>query len=448
MSDPRGATARAAAFAAEVDLTTVPEAAVGAARHAIIDCVGVAHAAANEPIAAVMRTYLAGQGARPVATVMGLGLRTSPELAALAGGAMAHALDYDDVSDALYGHPSAVLVPAVLAAAEATGAPGKRVLEGYVAGFEVAAALGLGLNPHHYQLGWHATATLGSLGAAAGVARVLGLDQGATAHALGIAASMAGGLRRNFGSMTKPVHAGNAARAGVAAALMAQAGLTADETILEGQFGFAHLFNGSVPDALAASMATLGRRWSLAEDGIWFKQYPCCASTHRPLDALLALRQSHNVHPADVREMVCYVPDLVTRILIHPRPRTALEGKFSLQYCLAAALTDGQIGLGTFTDQQVERPEVRSLIERIRMEAAPRTDEMAELVITLTDGRKLSASVTDPVGHPRNPLQQSQLQQKFYDCVAINPNASAAAAWEVLSGLDSLTDAGALSAQM
>lgn len=431
-------TRRIAEFSAGLTLSQVPTAGVEMARAAFIDCLGVTLAAHTEPIAGVLTRYLAEAGGLPTATALGLGVRTSPELAALAGGAMAHALDYDDVSEPLYGHPSVVLVPAVLAVAEATGASGQRALEGYMAGFEVGNAIGRAMNPHHYGLGWHATATLGSLGAAAAAARVLGLDAGQTETALGIAASMAGGIRRNFGSMTKPLHAGNAARAGVAAAMMARAGLTAASAIVEGAYGFAQLFGGVEPGALEAAAEGLGRRWTLEADGIWFKFYPCCASTHRSLDAVLMLKAAHGFTAADVAEVVSYVPAHIPEILIHPRPSTSLQGKFSLQYTVAAALLDGRIGLGSFTDEQIGRPAARELGERVRMEVVPASGEETEVEVRLVDGRRLSMQVVNPKGHPLNPLTPAELRAKFTDCASAFPGARAEAALAALERLESL----------
>lgn len=439
-----GLTAQLARFASALKLEDVPPAAVQAARTAITDCLGVSLAAAQEPIAGVLREYLAEQGAAPRATAIGLGVRSSAELAALAGGAMAHALDFDDVSNPFSGHPTVVFGPAVLAAAEATGATGRQVLEGYIAGFEVGAALGRGLNPHHYHLGWHATSTLGSLGAAAAVSRVLGLDAGQTETAIGIASSLASGIRRNFGSMTKPFHAGSAARAGVAAAFLARLGLTASPAGVEGPSGFAELYAGGVPEALETAVGDLGHRWSLVEDGVWLKFYPCCASTHRSVDAVLNLMSQHGFAGADVEGVISRVPPHQTKILAYPRPATELQAKFSMQYCVAAALTDGSVTLGSFTLDQVERPEVQELMERIEMVAVPVEGETTEVEVTLKDGRRLFYADAPPKGHPLNPLKLAEVEAKFRSCAAFMAGSRANAALTTLARLEELDDIRAL----
>lgn len=433
-----------AEFASSLRLEDVPAVAVETARTAITDCLGVALAAAHEPIAGVLRGYLEEQGAAERATAIGLGVRTSAELAALAGGAISHALDYDDVSNPFSGHPTVVFGPAVLAAAEATGASGRQALEGYIAGFEVGAALGRGLNPHHYHLGWHATSTLGSLGAAAAVSRVLGLDAAKTETAIGIAASLASGIRRNFGSMTKPFHAGSAARAGVAAAFLARQGLTATEGIVEGASGFAQLYAGGVPEGLSATVADLGRRWSLVEDGVWLKFYPCCASTHRSVDAVLNMMAQHGFGAADVEGVVSRVPLHVPHILAYPRPATELQAKFSLQYCVAAALLDGGISLSTFAMDQVGRPEARELGSRVQMIPVQAQGEETEIEVSLRDGRRLHWGNAEPKGHPQNPLTRAEVEAKFRKCAAFVPGSRADAALATLDRLEELSEIGSL----
>jgi 2-methylcitrate dehydratase PrpD len=236
---------------------------------------------------------------------------------------------------------------------------------------EVETKISEAINPRHYDHGFHSTATVGSSAAAAGAARILGLNEEETRRALGIAASQAAGLRENFGTMTKPFHAGNASRGGVTAAMLAKRGYTASTTGLEGRFGFMHAFSGGRGEDLDKPLERLGKQFFLEQPGVTIKKYPCCGSTHNPLDAFFLLRTEQPVDYREVDSVEVFVDFDPPRSLIHSDPHTALEGKFSLQYCLAAALVDDKVGLAQFEDAQVMRPEVRALIPKITMKRNP-----------------------------------------------------------------------------
>src|SRR5215472_16756351 len=232
-----GTTRDVAAWVAAASFEAMPAEVIDRARAGVIDTVGVILAGRDEPVTRIAAELVAEDGAAPVASHLGTTLMTSPEAAALLNGVAGHALDYDDVSASLTGHPSVVVLPAALAAAELMGASGAALLAAYVAGVEVTAKLGLAIGPAHYRMGWHATSTLGTLGAAMAAGTLLRLDAERLTNALAIAVSMASGSRQNFGTMTKPLHAGHAARCGVAAARLAGRGLTGDPTALEAPFG-------------------------------------------------------------------------------------------------------------------------------------------------------------------------------------------------------------------
>jgi 2-methylcitrate dehydratase PrpD len=287
-------------------------AAIQAAQTALIDTLGVLLAGSREPGARILASTV-GTGAGP-ATLIGLSGRASAPDAALVNGTSAHALDYDDVSPALVGHPSAVLVPAVLAAAEVTGVAGRTALEGVIVGFEVAARLGRAMNARHYARGWHATGTLGAPAAAAAAAHVFGLDAAQVQVALGIAGSLAAGLRVSFGSMVKPLHAGHAARTGVLAAQLASAGYSAAEALFEAERGFGDLFAGDV-DWPAALDDWDWSRPEILRSGIQVKPFPSCAATHTAIDAVLSVREA--IDPASVERIECRASRLATQILIH-----------------------------------------------------------------------------------------------------------------------------------
>src|SRR3989442_5234201 len=278
------AIARIAEFVVKTRLDDCPRDAIASVRRAALDSIGVRLAGSTEPIAGIVGEVARAEGDTPLCRVVGASLRTSPTWAALANGAAGHAHDFDDTSFALLGHPSVPLLAAALAAAEAETADGAAVTLAYLLGFEIDAAIGSAINPDHYTRGWHSTATIGTIGCAAAAARLLALDLGQVRHALGLAVSLASGLKENFGSMTKPYHAGHAARNGVLAALLARGGLTASESALDGKQGYAAAFSGTVLPADVFDR--LGQRWEIVTSGIAVKPYPSCALTHSAIDAL------------------------------------------------------------------------------------------------------------------------------------------------------------------
>jgi 2-methylcitrate dehydratase PrpD len=420
-----GATRDIGAWVAAASLAAMPAEVLERARAAIIDTVGVILAGVDEPVTRIAAGIVAEDGGAPVASQLGNALRTSPGAAALLNGISGHALDYDDVSVSLTGHPSVVVLPAALAAAELAGATGAALLEAYVTGVEVMAKLGMAIGPAHYRAGWHATATMGTLGAAAAAARLLGLDAGRTAQALAIAVSQSSGSRRNFGTMTKPYHAGHAARSGLEAARLAAAGMTADETAIEAPAGlFALLAYGEGrPDAVAAS---LGRPFDLAAPGLSVKKYPCCFATHRAADAVLDLRAEHGFAADGVEAVTVIVPAGGVAPLIHDRPTTGLEAKFSMQYVVAAALLDGHVGLDAFADAAVRRPRAQAMLPRVAVVedpsipggANPIEGGFVDVEIELREAATLTRRVAHPRGSGEDPLRPDELATKFHDCAA------------------------------
>jgi len=307
-------------------------------------------------------------------------------------------------------------------AAEAETADGAALALAYVIGFEVDAALGIALNPAHYTRGWHATSTIGTLGCAAAAARLLGLDVTQTRHALGIAASLASGLKENFGSMTKPYHAGHAAQSGLRAAQLAREGMTSSDGALDGRQGYVAAFSGATLPADAFDR--LGSRWELIASGIAVKPYPSCALTHSAIDALLDLRARHHLDPAKVAAVEIGVSAVVPDVLRHTRPSNGLERKFSMQYCAAAALARGGVGLADFDEGPVRDAATRDLMDRITMVVDPALPHDLEqhawtrVSMRLTDGTTLESKPRGASGHPATPLSDAELHAKFLGCAA------------------------------
>ena len=403
----------------------LPEPAVRAARRAILDTLGVTLAGASEPTAERARTLIAHRRGVDEATVIGTPQRASVEDAALANGTASHALDYDDVHASLSGHPSAPVLAAAFAMAERERATGTALITAFVAGVEVESKLGRAVNPAHYEVGWHATATLGTFGASAAVAVLLGLSREQIVHALAIAASMASGVKANFGTDGKPFHVGHAARCGVEAALLAAAGFTGNPRAIEHVDGFGSTHGGGAKPSWELTVTGLGDPYEVVDPGIGVKRYPACASTHQSLDATFELMERHSLDAAMVKNVECGVYYLAPHQLIYDRAETGLQGKFSMPYCVSVALLDRQVGLAQFDDARVRRPDVQALMPKVRMFVHPEQTtreclptRFSEVTITLTDGRTLQQRVTHAKGQPKKPLTDAELDAKFRDCAA------------------------------
>ena len=446
-------TARLAEFVVKTSLRDCPDAALAQVRRAALDSLGVILAGASEPVAMSVRAVARAEGGAPLCTVIGTSLRTSPTWASLANGTAGHAHDFDDTNFALMGHPSVPLLAATLAAAEAEPADGAAVVLAYLIGFEVSAALGAALNPAHYTRGWHATASIGSIGCAAAACSVLRLDPVQTRHALGLAASLASGLKENFGSMTKPFHAGHAARNGVFAAMLAREGLTASDSALEGRQGYAAAFSQTTlaPEAFDG----LGQRWQVLTSGIAIKPYPSCALTHSAIDALLEVRSRHGLAADEVAEVTVGVNHVVPDVLRHHSPTNGLERKFSMQFCAAAALATGRVDLASFADGPVADAGTRELMGRVRMVVDPTLPDglnehaWTRVNLRLRDGRTLESGPRGASGHPDQPLTDAQLRDKFLACAMPIIGASEAEGVATqLTHLEDIPDVRALTARL
>jgi 2-methylcitrate dehydratase PrpD len=437
-------TALLAEFVSHLEIGNVPERALDAARMGITDCVGVTMAGAGEESVRIVSAMAAQSSDPDAALEIPSGRHLAPADAALVNGVAAHALDYDDV--AMAAHPSAVLVPALLAEGWSLDARGQDVMLAYVAGYELWAQLDV-LEPGRlHARGFHPTAVLGTLAAAAACSRLRRLDAAQTRHAIGIAASLASGLVANFGTMTKPLHAGRAAQSGVQAARLAARGFTAAPDILEHRTGFlrAHSPSGSlrVDDA----SIDIGKVWRLEQRGIDIKRYPTCYATHRCIDAMLELASDHDLAPENVAQINVRTGATQLLLLRNPRPRDALEAKFSMPFAMAAALVARNVGLSEVSDEFVGRAVVSSVFEKVRCTT---TDEMMagdelfapddRVGVQLTSGEVLNHP---PIVHAKGswyrPLTAAELAVKFRDCTRTMPSEESEALFEQLWSLRTL----------
>ncbi|MBI4332003.1 MAG: MmgE/PrpD family protein [Chloroflexi bacterium] len=438
-------TGKLASFAANLGYDQIPERVVATAKNCILDCLGVALAGSVDRAAKTVISYVEELGGNPEAGVIGAGFRTCAPEAALANSVTAAVLDYDDGMLAWGGHLTASTLPPVLALGERERASGREVLVAYVAGWEVGAKIGAGIGFKVRQLQWHPSAIVGQLAAAAAASRMLKLDEQRTRIALGIAAAGIGGLRANFGTDTKPFHAGVCARGGVVAALLARKGFTANEGILEGNLGLPKILTHQEWDS-GKLLAELGDPFAMISPGVIIKLRPSCALTHRSIDAMFALKEDHDFRAEDVAEIECKTHASIPQTLRFSRPQTATEGKFSMEYCLAAALLDGEVTSRQFTDERVCAPEAQKLMAKVKyshpegLTVGPEDTFGPQIVtVKLKNGRQYSGQVASARGEPKNPATWDEISAKFRDCarVVLSPQ-DVERVIELVSNLDSL----------
>ena len=411
-----------AAWSAETPKIT-SDIAIQRAQHAIQDIVACTVAGAGDEGAARVRATISSYGGGP-ATVFGAMVKAPTPWAALANGVAAHALDFDDNYLPGFTHATAVLIPALFALAEEIGASGEQLIDAYIVGLEMHSAIGRGVNRAHYDMGWHATSTVGCIGTAAACGRLLGFDRERMTHTISLGVSMASGAKVQFGTMCKPFHAGMAAKNAVLAAQLAANGLQARDVALEGSLGFRELYGGAEAQGWSDIVPNLGKPLAIEAFGLAPKRYPCCGSAHRVLDVVLDLRNQYGFAAEDVVKVEALVGFGNKRNLMYDNPIQEMEARFSMNYCVAVALLNGRLSLSDFTPQAVHRPEVQALLPKVTMIAHDRGAEGADptiglphkVSITLKDGRILTGSTTWPKGTIHNPFDASDLRDKFRDC--------------------------------
>jgi 2-methylcitrate dehydratase PrpD len=432
-----------AKWASTLLFSQLPDEAIEKAKACILDTCGVILAGTTVDPAQIVADYARLRSSRPIASALGWGTRLEPNLAAMLNGTCGHALDFDDTNYSIIGHSSVVVLPAVLAAAEETRAAGRDVIAAFVTGTEVACKLGAAVNPLSFDAGWFTTGSVGVFGAAAGCAHVWRLTEQQVASALGIAAAHAAGTRGNNGTIAKPYQAGRAAQAGVVAAEFARAGLTASPAIFENQDGYFQVYNNRQVNL--DPLRHLGNPYDLVSPGMMVKQYPACSATAAALNAIFAILAKHPLTWSDVRAVDCDVTPLVHISLPYTTPQTGLQGKFSLHFCLAAAILHGQIDITTFDDRVVQDQRIKALMRRITVRKRDATDgppfsssgpESATVTVRTVDGQTFSKHVDYPAGSPQRPLSSEELRNKFYRCARDRIPANAAE--RIIASLDTL----------
>jgi 2-methylcitrate dehydratase PrpD len=434
-----------------------PETALTSAHRQFIDVIAVTVPGAADPVTARVFAAVSDWGEGP-STAIGFGAKLAPPWAALVNGTAAHALDFDDNFDPAKAHATAVLAPAILALAEQEGSSGRDCLDAYVAGLQILGRVGQGVNPAHRNRGWHATATVGAIGAAAACARLLRLDSEKAAFAVSIATSMAAGFMSQFGTMVKPIHAGLAAKAGVMAASFARAGINAGLNTLDGRTGMNRLMVGPDYEALRDGLThvehgqnlrfeteNVGEPLLILSSGFRVKRFPNCGSAHRAQDGLLELKARHGFAADEVAAIHVRAPVTHLNNLMYTRPEDPLQAKFSVEYGLACCLVTGDCGLGDFSDEAVARPELRALYPRIHRHPVDKAEGEfpTEIEVVLNDGRSFETKVAMPMGSLAAPFPIAAYWAKYEGCVAGHVGAPEAAALRAaLERLPDLPDLG------
>lgn len=425
----------------------LPAEAIRWAKISFVDTLGCAFAGVDDEGPRIARKVLMRARDSGPSLVWGTNQYTLPLEAATVNGTAAHALDYDDCNNSLAGHPSAALLPAILAQAEEIGASGRDVINAYVTGFETQGRIAHAVHLHHYEKGWHPTATLGIFGATAASAKLLKLTAEQTATALAIAVSLSAGVKANFGTMVKPLHAGQCSRNGLYAALLAKEGFTACPEAFEHHHGFFEVFNGAGNYDASRVLVNWCDPLEILAPGVGLKQYPCCGSTHSAIDAMIMLRQQHNLTPDKVAHIESITHDRALAHTNRPDPRSTLDAKFSVQYCVVRALMHGDVAFEHFEGETYRDPQVLDLLKRIK--ARPHDHQpkgmyehfQGEVVVTTTDGKRLSARVDQPLRGPKNSAPPDRLEAKFKDCAAKALESSAIQrVYDMLQSFETLTD--------
>jgi 2-methylcitrate dehydratase PrpD len=423
-----GATEKIARFIAETGYEEIPRDAVEKAKRTALDCLGAALAGVAEPVSQTITAYATKLGGPSQASLFGAGLKVSVPDAALANGVIAHALDYDDCGVKI-GHPSVLVLPAVLSLGEHLGASGQEILTAYILGLEVEGKMALHADFKLMQARLNHQAWYGSIGAAAACSKLLRLDVAKTRMALGIGANFACGLSANHGSMAGAMAAGNACRNGVTAALMAREGLTANPNIIETKNGFYDTLVGAGHYHAERMADGLGKPFYIESPGIGLKKYPSCYHTHRALDGVFQLLGEHRLSDKDIVEVDVGTSERAMRVLAFSEPETPYQAKFSMPYCIAAAVVDHQVTLDTFTAHKMEDQGIVEARKKVHLsfpdvpiwpglaDVGPDTEFVGNPVTIRTkDGRSYSARVDIPRGDPALPLTDDELLTKYRDC--------------------------------
>jgi len=452
-----GLTQEVAGFVARTRFRNISNDVIQLARGFILDGLGVALAGSTDECSWIVQRYIRQMSCRGESSILGTSIHAPAPQAALANGVAGHAMDYDDTQlstskEAVYGlltHPTTPVLASVLAIGEREKINGADFILAYVLGVEVECRIADAINPRHYQSGFHSTATMGGLGSAMAAGKLLRLNEKQLVRTLGIAASMASGLRENFGTMTKPLHAGRAAENGITAALLARDGFTAAMNILEAGRGFFNAMAGGYEESKIKDR--LGSPYFMKQPGISIKPYPSGSLSHPAQDLILDLVMEHDLKAEDIEHIDVGTNLNVPNALIYPMPRTALEGKFSIPFCMAIAVIERKAGIAQFRDRKVRDKRVVDLMKRVTLYVDDELERLgydqvrSRVRVKLKDGRVVEGRYDVARGHPAKPMSWTELTEKFRDCAAlVLPKKKIEESIRLVEQIDSLKSLGPL----
>ena len=407
-----------------LNLSQIPESATQQAKQSILDGLAAMVAGSATPVGHSIIRFISSCGGAPESKVIPTDLRCPVALAALAMGTMGHALDYDDSSISLAGHPTTTILPAALAAGDKMEASGREVLIAFVAGVETACKIGRMVNPDHFNRGFHPTSTIGVFGATVAAGRLLKLSEEELSYGLGIAGSLSSGLQVNFGTLTKPLHAGFAAQHGVVSAILAKEGVTSSKSIFEGNQGFFKAFVGKPIDPSQITHS-IGIAFDLVNPGMVHKLYPSCSRTQAAIHGLLELVNKYGISPDQIASIECGTDEKAPEILNFPKPRTEDEGKFSMQFCLALAAANRKVSISDFCRERLDDPKIAELMDKIKMFIDPKIVDLGQekrlavsLNVKLVNGKEYVV-LHFPKGFNENPILEDELIRKYRNCVGL-----------------------------
>ncbi|HQP56801.1 MAG TPA: MmgE/PrpD family protein [Syntrophorhabdus sp.] len=406
-----GITAKLASFIVKTDEKDIPPWAYDHAKVAFMDWLAVTFAGKDDPLVKILIDYADIIGGKKQATIIGYHMKKDVSSAALINGSASHTLDYDDTLVSFFGHPSVTIFPSLLALSEWRGKSGKDFLTAYIIGLQVGGTIGACASLDHYMGGWHATSTLGHLASAAACARLLGLSEKQATYALGIGGTQSSGLKRVFGTMCKPFHAGRSSQAGLLAALLAEKGFDSAEDILEGPQGFFEALKGKVNNDV---VGMLGIGWDI--QNLNQKYHASCHATHSPLEAALSIIKKENINLENIKSITIHSSTLALSAAGKTDPASGLEGKFCIPYCVANALLREETGMKAFTDEKVNDPAVRAIMKKINVINDPKMLALESLVeVEVDNGKKFEAFSDILQKIPPLELKQERVASKFFD---------------------------------
>jgi len=424
-----GLTRYVSEFIVNTKYADIPDDVLELGKKSILDGFGLALAGSVSVMGPLLRQYVMTLGSgKGGASIIGTGMKVPARFASFVNGVFIHADDFDDTQlsaakDRIYGlltHPTVPVLPPAFALCESGPRPGKDLMLAYHLGVEVECKIAEAISPRHYGDGFHTTGTCGSFGSAAACARLRGLSAMQTRYAIGIAATEGGGFRNNFGSMTKPFHAGRAAESGTVAADLAALGWTASESILEAPLGFFQAEGGGYDPS--AIVGRLGKPWTFAKPGVSIKPHPSGSLSHPAAGEMLRLIRENDIRAADVEQVEVGGNHGMTTSLHHHRPQTGLQAKFSMEFCMSILLLERKEGLAELTDAVVQRPDVQAMMERVRFYVDPEAeragfDKMTSILrIHLKNGKIISGRAEFAKGSPSNPMTYEEVSDKFRGC--------------------------------